>query len=140
MDHGVHILLVEDDVVDRMSVERAFERLKIANPIHVANDGVEALEKLRGTKGTAIPRPFIVLLDWNLPRMPGIEFLREIRSDPELKDSVVFVLTTSKAEEDKAAAYDLNVARYIVKEHVGEQFLSVVTMLGHYWRIVELPQ
>ena len=139
MDRGVHILLVEDDLVDQMSVERAFNRLKIANPIHVANDGVEALEMLRGENGPPIPKPFIILLDWNLPRMPGIEFLQELRSDPELKDSVVFVLTTSKAEEDKAAAYELNVAGYIVKEHVGEQFLNVVTMLGHYWRIVELP-
>ena len=131
----VNILLVEDNEVDVEAVKRAFAKQRIANPIHVASDGVQALELLRGD----FLRPFLIILDINLPRMNGIEFLQEVRKDPELKDSVVFVLTTSKRDEDKVASYDLNVAGYMVKEAVGKDFMRLTDMLGSYWRIVELP-
>ncbi len=103
----VHILLVEDDMMDVRIIERTFEKHKIANPVHVANDGVEALEILRGQNGHApLPRPFLILLDLNMPRMDGITFLQKLRQEPKLHDSIVFVLTTSDDDRDKVAAYD----------------------------------
>ena len=94
----VNILLVEDDEVDVMAVKRALKTLKIANPFFRAADGIEALEMLRGTGGKKqLPSPYIVLLDLNMPRMDGLEFLDELRQDPALHRSVVFVMTTSAA-------------------------------------------
>ncbi len=137
----VTVLLVEDNEVDREGVRRAFLRHKIANPIIDAVDGVSALEILRGTGARGrIARPYIILLDINLPRMNGIELLKEIRADGELRDSVVFILTTSRSDEDKMASYDLNVAGYMVKSDVGAGFIKLITLLNHYWRVVELPE
>lgn len=87
-----------------------------------------------------MPRPNLILLDLNMPRMGGIEFLEELRTDPNLKDSVVFVLTTSDAEADRLAAYDHFVAGYMVKSKIGENFFQLADMLEGYWRIVELPE
>lgn len=137
----VSVLLVDDDDVDVMAVKRAFRKAKIANPLVVARDGLEALAMLRGEDGQEpVPRPFIIVLDLNMPRMDGFEFLSELRKDPKLRDSVVFVLTTSKADEDRAASYDMNVAGYIVKSEVGDGFLNVTQLLDSYWRVVLLPQ
>lgn len=136
----VHVLLVEDNEVDREAVRRAFAQHRIANPVVDAVDGIEALEILRGTNGKArLPRPFLILLDINMPRMSGIELLRELRSDPELHDSIAFVLTTSKSDEDKVAAYQANVAGYVAKSEVGAGFVRLVTLLDHFWKIVEFP-
>lgn len=133
---AVTILLVEDNRVDREAVTRAFARHRLTNPIEVASDGVDALDALRGTGGRSpVPRPYIVLLDLNLPRMGGLELLRELRADQDLKSSVVFVLTTSNRDEDRAVAYALNVAGYVVKRDIGK----LVQMLDLYWRVVELP-
>ena len=132
------ILLVEDDEVDVLGFRRALRSLRIANPVTVARDGIEALQILRGERGP-YPRPHLIVLDLNLPRMNGIELLRELRADPKLCDSVVFVLTTSRAEQDRVDAYRLNVAGYMVKSDPGASFLAAVTMLDHYWRVVELP-
>lgn len=134
------ILLVEDDLVDQQAIVRAFTRERIANKLIVANDGLDALEHLRGTGGRpALNRPYIILLDWNLPRMNGREFLRELRADPSLRDSVVFVLTTSRADEDRVAAYGEHVAGYILKEQVGHTFMELVHMLNSFWKVVVLP-
>lgn len=130
------ILLVEDDDVDAMGVERAFRKLRIGNSIVRARDGVEALEILEQHK---ILKPFIVLLDLNLPRMSGIEFLNILRDDPDWTNTVVFILTTSKDDEDKYAAYKQHVAGYIIKENLDKGFESLIELLDHYWRIVELP-
>lgn len=130
------ILLVEDDDIDAMSVQRAFQRMKIANPIVRAKDGIEALEIL--LKGR-IEQPYLILLDLNMPRMGGLELLDTIRNNPQLESSVVFVLTTSKDDEDKIKAYKHHVAGYIVKEKLDEGFEQLVRMLDHYWRLVELP-
>ncbi len=139
-DRTVNILLVEDDDVDAEAVKRAFEQHKIGNPMTIVPDGLAALETLRGDGDTpAFPRPYLVLLDLNLPRMNGIEFLEVVRNDPKLKDSVVFVLTTSDDDKDKVAAYEQFVAGYMVKAKVGEDFLRLVEMLDGYWRVVELP-
>lgn len=134
---GATILLVEDDDIDAKMVERAFNKLRIANPIIRATDGVMALEFLRN--GTVIC-PYIILLDLNMPKMGGLELLEELRSDERLKDSIVFVLTTSKDDEDKIAAYNKNIAGYIVKERLQNGFDELVKLLDYYWRIVELPE
>jgi len=136
----VTILLVEDDKVDVMAIRRSFLRLKIANPIIEAQDGIEALARLRGTDGyEAIARPCLILLDLNMPRMGGLEFLAELRSDPVLQRSIVFVLTTSRAEEDRLHAYDKNVSGYVLKYRPGETFLDAISMLETYWRVIEFP-
>jgi CheY-like chemotaxis protein len=139
-DRTVHVLLVEDNVVEHEAIRRAFRRERIANPITTAVDGVGALALLRGEGGAEkLPRPYLVLLDINMPRMNGLEFLTELRADPELKDSIVFVLTTSRSDEDRVASYNLNVAGYIVKSDVGAGFNRLIGLLDHYWRIVEFP-
>jgi signal transduction histidine kinase len=133
----VHVLLVEDDDVDIMAVKRAFSASKVDNPVLVARDGVEALAMLRGEGGPAVPRPYMILLDLNMPRMGGLEFLRELRSDPEHGRAIVFVLTTSAAKEDRAAAYSEFVAGYMVKANVGQDFSRMVKLLDAYWMILD---
>jgi CheY-like chemotaxis protein len=136
----VNILLVEDDVVDVKALRRAFTALKIVNPLYVASDGVEALECLRGQGNREpLPRPYVILLDINMPRMNGLEFLRELRRDAQLRDAIVFVLTTSNAHRDKMAAYQFNVAGYIIKSVHDTSCVEALRMLAHYWRIVEFP-
>ncbi len=138
--NGVHLLLIEDDHVDAEAIQRAFRQQRIANPFTVVSDGVEALKALRGEGGyDRLPSPYLILLDLNMPRMNGIEFLQALRRDPELQRSIVFVLTTSDREADKVAAYEEHVAGYILKSRAGEDFLEVVKLLRTYWRIVEFP-
>ena len=133
----LNILLVEDDEVDVMNVRRAFQKNHIANPLFVATNGVEALELLRGG---SVPRERrMVLLDLNMPRMNGIEFLRELRRDPELHVTPVVVLTTSNDERDRIEAYDLNVAGYLLKPVTFSNFCEVMATLNKYWALVELP-
>jgi len=134
MSSLVNVLLVEDDEVDIMAMRRAFGKRKLENPIHVAHDGLEALSLLY-----RVPRPYIILLDINMPRMNGIEFLHALRKDANQKDAVVFVLTTSPAEQDRRAAYAANVAGYIEKSDVGKGFADLVDLLERYWSIVKLP-
>jgi CheY-like chemotaxis protein len=134
------LLHVEDDEICLLMLNRMFKKAKIANPINVAHDGIEALEWLRGTNGRhRLPHPFLILLDLNMPRMDGIEFLQELRKDEELKKSVVFVMTTSDADEDKVKAYSLGVAGYILKSNPANAFLEAATLLNTYWRVVEFP-
>ena len=139
-DETAHVLLVEDDEIDVAGIRHAFRKLKIANPITTASDGLEALEVLRG-KGDnkPLPAPYVILLDLNTPRMNGLEFLEELRRDPKLQKAIVFVLTTSRSDEDMTASYRKNIAGYIVKEEAGQSFVKLVELLDHYWRIVELP-
>ncbi|QJC56971.1 Response regulator rcp1 [Polaromonas vacuolata] len=133
----VTILLVDDDDVDVMGVRRALTKLKIDNLVVRARNGVEALALLRTVD--AVPSPYMILLDINMPLMNGIEMLSELRRDEALAKAVVFVLTTSQDEQDKVAAYSKNVAGYIVKTHLGDGFVRVMEMLDHYCRVVELP-
>jgi CheY-like chemotaxis protein len=136
----LNILLVEDDDGDAKALQRAFRTAKIANPILRAVDGIEALEILKGTNGRAkAPSPLLLLVDINMPRMNGLQFVQALRQDDDLRHFVVFILTTSKREEDKMAAYDLNVAGYIVKATAGQDFLNLVNLVDCYWRLVELP-
>ncbi len=136
----VSLIMVEDDDGDAKAVRRAFAKARISNPMLRATDGVDALELLNGENGRETPpKPYIFLVDINMPRMNGIEFIAALREDPNLRDSVVFVLTTSKRDEDMTAAYGLNVAGYIVKQTAGTSMVPLVEMLDCYWRLVELP-
>ncbi|MBN1237897.1 MAG: response regulator [Gammaproteobacteria bacterium] len=130
----VTILLVEDDEVDIKALKWAFKKLRIVNPVEVARDGVEAWEALQN-----VERPYLIITDINMPRMNGIELLRKIRESKELRDSIVFVLTTSNDEQDKIDAYDLNVAGYMLKSDMGTSFMRAIEMVENYWKVVELP-
>jgi CheY-like chemotaxis protein len=130
----VTILLVEDDEVDVKALRWAFDKLKIANPLVIARDGVDALEKLRD-----LPRPYLVISDINMPRMNGIELLRRIRESDDHRDSIVFMLTTSNDEQDKIDAYDLNVAGYMLKSDMGTSFQRAIGLIENYWKVVEFP-
>ncbi len=136
-----NILLVEDDEVDVMNVQRAFKKNNITNPLYFATNGLEALVMLRSDgKPPVIPRERrLVLLDLNMPRMNGIEFLRELRADPELKAVPVIVLTTSNEDRDKVEAYNLNVAGYILKPVTFSNFVEAVETLNKYWMLSEMP-
>lgn len=130
----VTIMLVEDDEVDVKALRWAFQNLKIANPLVVACDGVEAMDML-----PTVPRPYLIITDINMPRMNGIEFLRKLRQSEEFRDSIVFVLTTSNDEQDKIDAYDLNVAGYMLKSDMGTSFTRAIGMVENYWKVVEFP-
>jgi len=132
----LNILLVEDDVVDVMNVRRAFQQFHIMNPLFVASDGVEALSMLRTGEVPTDRR--LVLLDLNMPRMNGIELLRELRSDPSLHATPVVVLTTSDDERDRIEAYNLYVAGYLVKPVTFGSFCELMVTLNKYWMLVEL--
>lgn len=131
---AVTILLVEDDEIDIKALKWAFDKLKIANPIEIARDGVEAWDIMQ-----RLPRPYLVITDINMPRMNGIELLRKIRGSEELRDSIVFVLTTSSDEQDKIDAYDLNVAGYMLKSDMGTSFMRAIELVERYWKVVEFP-
>lgn len=136
-DHALNILLVDDDEVDVMTVKRAFSRANITNKLYVATDGIEALQLLR-SDGIP-PSRRLVLLDLNMPRMNGIELLREIRADPALHALTVVVLTTSNEDRDRVEAYQLNVAGYLVKPVTFHAFAEVMTTLNKYWTLMEMP-
>ncbi|WP_240360860.1 response regulator [Pyxidicoccus caerfyrddinensis] len=136
-DRTMNILLVEDDEVDVMNVRRAFDRNKIANPVYVAENGLEGLRMLRD--GTVPRGRRLVLLDLNMPKMNGIEFLRAVRQDPDLVGLSVVVLTTSNEERDKVDAYKLNVAGYLLKPVTFTNFVELTSALNKYWTLVEMP-
>jgi CheY-like chemotaxis protein len=136
-DKMLNILLVEDDQVDIMNVKRAFDRNRITNPLYVATNGLDALEMLRTNAVPADRR--LILLDLNMPKMSGIEFLRELRADAALSSTPVVVLTTSNDERDKIDAYNLNVAGYLLKPVTFINFVEVMAALNKYWTLVELP-
>lgn len=136
-DRRLNILLVEDDELDVMNVQRAFKKNNVVNLLHVAGNGLEALEILRGD---TLPKDRrLILLDLNMPRMGGIDFLRELRADPALRATTVIVLTTSDEERDKVKAYDLNVAGYILKPVTLAAFIEIMAALNKYWSVNELP-
>ena len=137
-----NILLVEDDSVDVMNVQRAFKKTNITNPLYIAFNGVEAFNMLRGTNGKPKlnPTPRIILLDINMPKMNGLEFLKELRNDPEFRSISVFVMTTSNDDNDKIEAYKLNVAGYILKPLSFEKFVNSISILNSYWKLCEQPE
>ena len=139
-ERAVTFFMVDDDEVDRETLQRSVEEMGLENPIRMARNGEEALAVLRGENGhEPIDGPYLILLDLNMPRMNGIEFLREMRSDAELHRSIVFVLTTSNAEADRIAAYDAHVAGYILKARAGLEFERVIQLARDFNRSVEFP-
>lgn len=111
-----NILLVEDDTLDVMNVERALKKMNATHRLFVAHNGQEALQMLRGEQEEIIdPLPSIIMLDINMPRMNGLEFLAELRQDEELKHIKVFIMTTSDQEADRLVAGELGVSGYIIK-------------------------
>jgi CheY-like chemotaxis protein len=138
----VEILLVEDSPTDVLLAKEALDSSKIANNLHVASDGVEAMEFLRREgKYLEAPRPGLVLLDLNLPKKDGREVLAEIKVDASLRRIPVVVLTTSKSDIDVLKAYDLHANCYIVKPVNFEKFADVVTLIENFWFVVvTLPE
>jgi CheY-like chemotaxis protein len=130
------VLLVEDDVVDQMSVQRSFKDLKIVHRLGITENGIEALKYLRDD---SVPRPFLILLDLNMPKMNGLEFLRELRKDEKLKMLPVVVLTSSKEERDRIESFGLNVAGYMLKPVDYPDFVEVIRTIDEYWAASEVP-
>lgn len=134
------VLLVEDDDVAAEAVLRGLTRSGVHVPVVWAEDGRVALAALRGQDPVrSVPRPRLVLLDLNMPGMNGFEFLHHLRGDPLLADEVVFVLTTSDADSDRARAYHEHVAGYIVKAAVGPQFARLAELVASYRQAIRLP-
>ena len=131
----LNVVLVEDDEVDVMNVKAAFKKNNITNPLFVAADGLEALALLRDPSTPTKNR--IVLLDLNMPKMNGIEFLRALRADPLLSHTPVVVLTTSNEDKDRVEAFELNVAGYLLKPVTFTSFVEVMAALNKYWTLVE---
>jgi len=135
-----HILHIEDDEVDAEMVVRALRTHRLDTPYTLARDGVEARSLLRGQDGhPRLSQPYVILMDINLPRMNGIEFLHVLRQDADLERSIVFVLTTSNRDEDKVATYNEQIAGYILKAKAGEDVRRVLRLLDSYNYCVEFP-
>ena len=144
LNNPILVLVADDDPEDRMLIEDAFEESRLANTLEFVEDGEELLDYLHRRNGysdpSASPRPGLILLDLNMPRKDGREALKEIKSDPHLRQIPIVVMTTSKAEEDVMRTYDLGVNSFITKPVTFEGLVEVVRMLGRYWfQIVELP-
>jgi Response regulators consisting of a CheY-like receiver domain and a winged-helix DNA-binding domain len=130
------ILLLEDDVVDHILVKRAFRDLNITNQLEIFPDGEAAILHLRDNR---VGRPCIIILDLNMPRLSGIEFLKIIKEDEELRLIPVIVLTTSREEQDKAECFRLGVAGYMIKPVEYKEFIDLIDALSTYWTLSELP-
>lgn len=139
------ILMADDDEDDRLLATEALAESRVSNELRCVEDGVELMDYLhrRGVYAppASAPRPGLILLDLNMPRMDGREALREIKGDPSLRRIPVVVLTTSRADEDIARSYDLGANSYIPKPVTFDGLVEVVRALGRYWiEIVELPE
>jgi CheY-like chemotaxis protein len=132
----LNIVIVDDDEIDVMNVKRAFEKANICSDVFVASDGVEGLELLRS--GSVPAQRRMVLLDINMPRMNGIEFLKELRADPQLSPTPVVVFSTSNDERDLAEAYRHHVAGYMLKPVSFESVIELMRAVERYWSFVEL--
>jgi CheY-like chemotaxis protein len=139
----MNILLVEDDEVDRMAIRRALRDSAIISNVVEASNGIEAMEILHALDGDSqLPSPYLILLDINMPKMSGHEFMRQLRHEEinsEIRDSVVFILTTSQAEQDRMQAYEQHVAGYIVKPDYATGLTKVVNMLKSFDEAIEYP-
>lgn len=130
------ILLVEDDSVDVMTVKRAFKELNVANPLVSTGDGEEALEYLHGDTTT---RPCVILLDLNMPRMSGIEFMKIAKADDSLRAIPIIVFTTSNTDQDITKSFELGAAGYMVKSVDYSKFIETVKTIDSYWSLSKLP-
>lgn len=137
--NDVSVLLVEDDSLEAEAVMRGFRRHQLACHIEVARDGVEALSWLRERRARREFSPLLIMLDIRMPRMDGIEFLKELRSDPREGRSIVFILTTSTDPNDIRQAYDYSVAGFIPKGQIANDFSNLISLLRNYCSLVEFP-
>ena len=128
--------MVEDDQVDAMTVKRALKDINVTNSLDIVNDGEEALTFLKNPENE---KPGIILLDLNMPKMNGIEFLKIAKKDESLKKIPVVVLTTSKEDQDKVDSFNLGVAGYMIKPVDYLKFVEVVKTINMYWTLSELP-
>lgn len=128
------IMLVEDDSVDAMTVERALRDINVSNPLHIAGNGEEGLDYLK-----ANPAPGLILLDLNMPRMGGLEFLQLIKADDRYRTIPVVVLTTSESSADRAASFGCSVAGYMIKPVEYRKFVEVIRVIDSYWTSSETP-
>ena len=131
------ILLVEDDQVDAMTVKRALNEIRVTNKLNIVGNGVEALSFLRKSENE---NPCIILLDLNMPKMNGIEFLRIVKQDKTLKRIPVVVLTTSEEEQDRINSFNLGVAGYMQKPVDYQKFVAVIKTIDLYWTLSRLPE
>ena len=136
MRNSKPILLVEDDSVDVMTVKRALKDLEVTGELIPTGDGEEALAYLRD-EGNAKPR--VILLDLNMPRMNGTEFLKIVKADESLKKIPVIVLTTSNSEQDVAMSFELGAAGYMVKSVDYKKFMEIIKTIDLYWTLSKLP-
>jgi CheY-like chemotaxis protein len=142
-DEDFVVLIAEDSGHDILAIKRAWMKHKIDNPLKIVRDGEECLDYLhqRGQyadPGTS-PRPKVLLLDLNMPKMDGLAVLEQIRENGELRHLPVVVLTTSKAEKDRVKSYDLGVNAYIVKPVGFENFADAIRDINLFWKLVETP-
>lgn len=131
------ILLVEDDKVDAMTVKRALDEIKVTNRLDIAGNGEEALSYLRDPENK---KPCVILLDLNMPKMNGIEFLRIAKQDKRLRRIPVVVLTTSEEEQDRINSFDLGVAGYMIKPVDYQKFVEVIKTIDLYWTLSRLSE
>jgi len=131
------ILLVEDDKVDAMTVKRALDEIKVVNRLDIAGNGEEALSYLRDPENK---KPCVILLDLNMPKMNGIEFLKIAKKDKRLRRIPVVVLTTSEEEQDRVNSFDLGVAGYMIKPVGYQKFVEVIKTMDLYWTLSRLPE
>lgn len=140
MSDFMNILLVEDNDLDVKILERGLKKLGALNSLVRAKDGVEALHLLtEDVSHRILPRPYVILLDINMPRMNGHEFLEALRSTNEIKDARVFVFTTSDSKKDVGLAYQNNANGYIVKPNGSSELQDVLQSLQNFWDICENP-
>lgn len=135
--HELHILLAEDDDVDALAFRTAMSSARLAHPLHVARDGVEALRLLKSPELRYAPK--VVLSDLEMPRMGGLELLRRLRHDPELSATPVVVLSSLADVETLRAAYGLRAAGYLIKPQGARAMGELVRAVSSYWTRVELP-
>jgi CheY-like chemotaxis protein len=136
MRNSKPILLLEDDTVDAMTVKRALKDLKILNPLARTRNGEEGLAYLRDEKN---PKPCVILLDLNMPKMNGLEFLKVIKNNEHFKRIPAIVLTTSKDDQERIRGFQLNISGYIIKPVDYAKFVEAVRILNLYWTLSEMP-
>ena len=136
MQSSKPILLIEDDDVDVMTVKRALKDLRVSNQLVPISDGEEAIEYLKKESNT---KPCIVLLDLNMPKMDGAEFLKTLKADKTLKKIPVVILTTSNSDRDVIESFELGASGYMVKSVDYDKFVETIQAIERYWTLSKLP-
>ncbi len=136
MQNSKPILLVEDDTVDVMTVKRALKDLQVMSDLVATGDGEEALAYLRDDENT---KPCVILLDLNMPKMNGTEFMRIVKADEILRRIPIIVLTTSNSEQDISRSFELGAAGYMVKSVDYKKFMEIIKTIDLYWTLSKLP-